>query len=134
MNNNDQLYWQYLNKLIWSHILLSILPFVSQRQSLDRKVPSLIRILPSMCRYQPYSRNSLDFYLIQSLIILKLPTNPLRLIRMINACVSGLTESSGTHGSSNLSCNEILFFFMRKQCDLCSFQTQFYKFLQILLF
>ena len=80
MNNNDQVTWQYLNKLIWSHILLSILPFVSQRQSLDRKVPSLIRILSSFFRYQPYSRNSLNLYLIQSLINLKLPTNTLRLI------------------------------------------------------
>ena len=28
----------------------------------------------------------------------KQPTNPLRLFKMINVCVTGVTESSGTHG------------------------------------
>jgi len=39
-----------------------------------------------------------------------MPTNALRLLKMTNVRVSGITESSGTHGSSNLSYNYIKIF------------------------
>ena len=76
---------------------------------MEKKLSPLVFPLGSTDLIPPLSIIQYNLYLILALIyliftvlailnikFLKQPTNPLRLIKTTNVCVSGLTESSGT--------------------------------------